>query len=89
MTTTVFLDSQNKVMLPDSIREKYHLQPGDSLSILDQGDGKIVLEPPPSKGIEDVRAAFDAFVNREEIEPMSVKDAVKKHLEEKYPLAGG
>jgi len=84
MTEIVVLDSENRIMLPVSIRERYNIRPGDTLSIHHQGNGKITLEPLPTKGIEDVRAAFDAFVNRDESEPMPANDAVRKNLEDTF-----
>jgi len=43
MTTTVQIQSKGGITLPVALREKYKLEKGKTLSIIDLGGGKILL----------------------------------------------
>jgi len=43
MTTTIQIQSRGGITLPVALREKYKLEKGKQLSIIDLGEGKILL----------------------------------------------
>ena len=49
MTATVQIRSKGAITLPVALREKYRMKQGKTLSIIDLGEGKILLSVKPSK----------------------------------------
>jgi AbrB family looped-hinge helix DNA binding protein len=49
MTATVQIQSKGNITLPATLREKYKLKEGRTLSLIDLGEGKILLTTKPSR----------------------------------------
>ena len=49
MTATVQILSKGEITLPIALREKYKLEKGKTLSVIDLGAGKILLTTKPSR----------------------------------------
>ena len=49
MTATVQIRSKGAITLPIALREKYKLEQGKILSLIDLGGGKILLTTKPSR----------------------------------------
>jgi AbrB family looped-hinge helix DNA binding protein len=47
MTTTVTIDEQGRVELPEELRQRLHLEPGDAVELREDGE-KIVVSPIPA-----------------------------------------
>ena len=88
MDTTTTIDADSKVRIPEEIRARYQLGPGDELVIVDIGNGKVMLDFSPTHSLEDVRAAYDRNLPDVPSEPVDVKEAIAKHIAEKHPVAG-
>lgn len=49
MKATVQIRSKGTITLPAALREKYKLEKGKTLSLIDLGEGKILLTTKPSR----------------------------------------
>jgi AbrB family looped-hinge helix DNA binding protein len=47
--TTLQIRSKGTITLPSRFRKKYDLEEGDTLTLIDLGDGKFILKPSESK----------------------------------------
>lgn len=48
MTKTVTISSKGQITLPKELRDKYHLQEGETAVVLDGGDGILVKHGRPA-----------------------------------------
>jgi bifunctional DNA-binding transcriptional regulator/antitoxin component of YhaV-PrlF toxin-antitoxin module len=64
--TTIQIRSKGSVTLPISLRNKYNLDEGDFLSLIDIGDGSFMLVPKLSE-VNRLGDRISTIMNKEEI----------------------
>ena len=69
--TTLQIRGKGTITLPASLRKKYNLEEGESLSLIDVGDGSFFLVPVESKVMKSAdkvaKAVKEADVTLEEL----------------------
>jgi AbrB family looped-hinge helix DNA binding protein len=88
MTATVQIRSKGIITLPAALREKYKLEKGKTLSLIDLGGGKILLTTKPSrlskitgrieKRLEEEHVTLDDILGQ-------LDEERKTYNKEKYP----
>jgi len=85
--TTLRIRGKGTITLPASLRKKYNLEEGESLNLIDVGDGSFFLVPVESKVMKSAdkvaRAVKEADVTLEEM--FEVLDGERKsYYQEHY-----
>ncbi|MBN1285878.1 MAG: AbrB/MazE/SpoVT family DNA-binding domain-containing protein [Anaerolineae bacterium] len=87
MNTTVVMRKRGVVVLPVKLREKYDLEEGTPFTLIDLGDGTIILSPKVSRVPELVaefgRLTDEAGVTLEELLE-GLQEERKRYTQEKY-----
>jgi len=66
MTATVQIRSKGAITLPVALREKYRMEKGKTLSIIDLGEGKILLSVKPSR-LGKITARIEKRLKRDNV----------------------
>jgi AbrB family looped-hinge helix DNA binding protein len=84
---TLQIRGKGTITLPASLRKKYNLEEGESLSLIDVGDGSFFLVPVESKVIKNAdkvaKAVKEANVTLEELFEV-LDEERKRYYQEHY-----
>ena len=80
---TAKVDARGYFQIPEKLRRRYHVRPGAELVWKDPGNGTLVLNLQPKKGLEDVRAALAGDEATAEV-AISTGEAIEKYMMEKH-----
>ena len=85
--TTLQIRGKGTITLPASLRKKYNLEEGESLSLIDVGDGSFFLIPVESKVMKSAdkvaKAVQEANVTLEELFEV-LDEERKRYYQEHY-----
>ncbi len=85
--TTVQIRGKGTITLPVSLRKKYNLEEGESLTLIDVGDGSFFLVPVESKVMKSAdkvaKAVKEASVTLEELFEV-LDEERKRYYQEHY-----
>jgi len=88
MTATVQIRSKGIITLPIALREKYKLEKGKALSVIDLGAGKILLTTKPSR-LSKITARIEKRLKAENVALDDILEQLdeerKIYNREKYP----
>ena len=84
---TLQIRGKGTITLPDNLRKKYNLEEGESLSLIDVGDGSFFLVPVESKVMKSAdkvaKAVKEANVTLEELFEV-LDEERKRYYQEHY-----
>jgi AbrB family looped-hinge helix DNA binding protein len=85
--TTLQIRGKGTITIPANLRKKYNLEEGESLSLIDVGDGSFFLVPVESKVMKSAdkvaKAVKDANVTLEELFEV-LDEERKRYYQEHY-----
>ena len=85
--TTLQIRGKGTITLPASLRKKYNLEEGESLNLIDVGDGSFFLVPVESKVVKSAekvaKAVKEANVTLEELFEV-LDEERKRYYQEHY-----
>lgn len=85
--TTLQIRGKGTITLPASLRKKYNLEEGESLNLIDVGDGSFFLIPVESKVVKSAdkvaKAVKEANVTLEELFEV-LDEERKRYYQEHY-----
>lgn len=85
--TTLQIRGKGTITLPASLRKKYNLEEGESLNLIDVGDGSFFLVPVESKVVKSAdkvaKAVREANVTLEELFEV-LDEERKRYYQEHY-----
>ena len=88
MTATVQIRSKGIITLPAALREKYKLEKGKSLSVIDLGEGKILLTTKASQ-LSKIAAGIEKKLKEENVTLDDILEQLdeerKIYNRERYP----
>ena len=88
--TTLQIRGKGTITLPASLRKKYNLEEGESLNLIDVGDGSFFLVPVESKVVKSAdkvaKAVQEANVTLEEL--FEVLDEERKRYYQEHYVKG-
>ena len=88
MTKTIQVRDKGAITLPAALRQKYRLEKGKTLSIVDLGEGKILLSTKPSK-LGKITSRIEKRLKRDNVELDDILTQLdeerKAYNREKYP----
>lgn len=90
METRVQIGEAGALALPAEVVERYHLEPGDSLELLDLGGVLLLAQPRPSiteLALEIESALKEAGITMEEMFA-GLREERKRYVAEKYGISG-
>ena len=79
---TLKLSSKGQVVIPSSIRKRYHLKAHSKLELLDQG-GQIVLVPVPKDSFKASRGILKGLVSTDDLLAMRRQEREAERLKYK------
>lgn len=92
MTATVQIQSKGMITLPIDLREKYKLEKGKMLSVIDLGEGKILLTMKASR-LSKITARIEENLKEENVTLDDVLEQLdeerKIYNRERYPENNG
>lgn len=80
MTTKLTLDKAGRVLIPKSLRQEWHLSPGDTLQMESQG-GQITLRPVRPKAL--IKKERGVWVYQGESSHLSVTGVIDREREKR------
>lgn len=88
MTATIQVRSKGVITLPVALREKYKLEKGKMLSVIDLGEGKILLTTKSSR-LSKITARIEKRLKEENVTlddiPGQLDEERKIYNRERYP----
>jgi AbrB family looped-hinge helix DNA binding protein len=85
MTTRLVIDKAGRVVIPKAVREKLHLEPGDSLEIESSGE-QITLRPVRGTGPLTKEHGIWVFHSEEPL-PASATNEMLRQIREERDMA--
>ena len=78
--STTKMSSRGQVVIPEEIRKKLNLKPGDRFVVVAEGDTVLLklISPPSLEDFEDLLARACEVAKKAGMTPKDVEDAIKK-----------